>query len=170
MKSFDLSIDQRFIVFGGCKPLVSTKKTSKASSENPSLDFRKVVNIVTIEPFSYAQKGFEQRNEDKDLESFAQTFEDQGGLATIQIMQVKTDKKKKYYYVIYSTQDAPGLHILSLMLDKAAKFLRRIDFAGLETANPTDDHLVNFVVHQNSVAVHYDSKISMIVFKSKSAK
>ena len=169
MRSFDVSIDQRFIVFGGSKPMPNVKKLLEDHSDIGLTDSRKIVNIVSIEPFSYAQKGFEQRNEDKDLGSLVQTFEDQGSLSIVQIMQVKSDKKKKQYFVFYSTQNLPGLHIVSLSLDKNKMQLRKVDFTGLESISQIDDHMVNFCVYQNSVSVHCHSKISMIVFKSKSA-
>jgi hypothetical protein len=169
MKSFDLSVDQRFIVFGGVRPLHFLKKLK---NKNPASvpNSGTIMNIISIEPFSFPQKGFEQKTEDKELESFIQTFEDQGSISMIQIMLVKSEKKRKQYYVIYSTHGYPGLHILSLAIEKNRILLRKIEFTGLEMNCPSSDqidHMVNFCAYQNCVAVHCASKISMIVFKSK---
>lgn len=163
MKSFDLSIDQRFIVFGGVKPFHRFKRSKEESvSQCP----KKFLNIVTIEPFSFAQKGFEQKTDDKELDSFVQSFEDFGSLSLIQIMQVKSDKKKKLYFVLYSTQNMPGFNILTLAIDKTKIFLRKLEFNGLDNISP-EDHKVNFTISQNYLAVHCDSKISLVVFKIK---
>lgn len=147
LKSFDISQDLKYSVFGGCKLVAKTK------------DGKRFANKIILEHLQF---------EDGDAPlGLSVSFENEGHLDRVEFIQIREDKKKKMTlnYLLYTTHEPPQIYLFKVNLSADLRFSLApilFDCATFKSTSP-----FNFSKCQNTFNFLSDNFLVHIVFKKK---
>ena len=141
---FDLSPDQKYVVYGGTKSVAD-----------------KLTNILSVETFSISGDKIDSMHN-----TFTQSTSISGSLYMVQVIQAKVDKKTKNYYILYTTRSATGIHLVSLSTEDNKLILSQL-FSTEKQNISFDRGLLTSAVANSTAAIVCDNKVIQITVKPR---